>query len=417
MENQEQLKSVFIRYIRNECSPDEVKWLIDHFETGKDENELRAMIRAALQEPVSDLSSQPEMRPVFNRIFNKINVSIQKKEELAAVSFLRQNKRWAAVAAVVLITLSAALFHYIPSNQQVTPVALTNKVKNDIAPGGSKAILTLADGRTIVLEDAADGTLTNEAHTAIIKTKEGQLVYDASVQPKQLTEDNTVPTYNTVTTPRGGEYMIILPDGSKVWLNAASSIRFPTAFVGKYRKVELSGEAYFEVVKKVGGGRMEDEKLPFIVTSGNQEVIVLGTRFNIMAYKDETAIKTTLLEGSVEISNLNVSASLKAGRVKLKPGEQASSGADNIIKVYDVDANEAIAWKNGYFQFRRDNIKDIMRKFSRWYDIEVIYDGNMPKDEFVGKIRRSVTLTQALKMFSFSEIKFKIDGQKVIVKQ
>jgi len=254
--------------------------------------------------------------------------------------------------------------------------------------------LTLQDGSKIVLNDVKDGTLAQQGNTKVVKLATGQLVYDktGTASAKVL--------YNTMTTPRGGQYKLTLPDGTEVWLNAASSITYPTAFAGNERDVSITGEAYFEVAK--------DKSKPFHVTSGNQTIEVLGTHFNVMAYADEDAIKTTLLEGSVKITENNEAQILK-------PGEQATVDKNGGLKISVADIDDALAWKNGYFKFNRVNIKYIMRQLARWYDVDLVYEGSVPHDEFVGKIGRGENIEDVLHILELDHVHFKIEDKKIIV--
>lgn len=395
MENQDKLNEIFLRYIRNECSPEEVKLLLQCFETGSDEHKLRELITNALQGNAPKAETV-EMKAVYDRVYDRINQSIEMGEERASVPLFRHKIKWAAAAVLVF---SIGLYQYL------NPRAVMDRssaLSSDIAPGGNNALLTLADGSTVSLNDIASGTHINLAS----KKKDGQLVYRPGTAEKDVR-----PEYNTLSTPRGGQYMVILPDETKVWLNAASSLKFPVVFSDSTREVELMGEAYFEVAKRTKGGKTGAERVPFIVRSGTQQIEVLGTSFNVMAYEDEPFMKTTLLEGNVKISNLKT---LKSNF--LIPGQQSHMDRSGSIEIAEVNTEEEAAWKDGYFDFRRDNIQDIMRELSRWYDVEVIYQGRIPRDEYVGKIRRSVTLSQALKMLKISHVRFKIKGRKIIIK-
>jgi ferric-dicitrate binding protein FerR (iron transport regulator) len=279
------------------------------------------------------------------------------------------------------------LFHHQPK-KQIARV-------HDIAPGGNKAILTLADGSMIDLRAAKNGKLAKQGDMVINKNADGQIVYANS--ENNASSQNT--GFNIATTPRGGQFQLVLADGTKVWLNAASSIKYPVVFNGNERKVELTGEAYFEVA--------HDKEKPFRVISNGQEVEVLGTHFNINAYHDEKSAKTTLLEGSVRISS--------EGKNKmLKPGEQAHFENGDIL-IADVDVNEVVAWKNGFFQFKDDNIRDIMRQLGRWYDVDIKYEGNLPDREFSGTLSRNANLSQMLDILSFKKIHFRIEGKTIIV--
>jgi ferric-dicitrate binding protein FerR (iron transport regulator) len=265
----------------------------------------------------------------------------------------------------------------------------------DIAPGGNKAILTLADGTQVILDSANNGAITKQGNVTVIKLDDGQLAYNAS------STSTSALTYNTVTTPRGGQYQLVLSDGTKVWLNAASSLRFPTAFVGSERKVEMTGEGYFEVA--------HNDKKPFLVRAGGMDVEVLGTHFNINSYKDEMVTTTTLLEGAVQVS------SVQGNMVNLRPGQQ-SVLSGSALRVSPADTDMAIAWKEGYFRFKNESVPAIMRKLSRWYDVEIVYRGGPGKEAFGGKISRSKTLAEVLEMLqSTKKIHFKIEERRIIV--
>lgn len=300
-----------------------------------------------------------------------------------------------AAAACMLIAISAGLYFYSGTRSSSSPLASV-ETKHDAAPGGNKATLTLSDGSQISLTDAGNGQLAEQAGVKITKNADGQLVY--SIVPS----DVKALAFNTISTPRGGVYQVNLPDGTRVWLNAASSIKFPTTFAHQnQRKVELQGEAYFEVAK--------NKKLPFIVDTDQQQVEVLGTHFNINSYEDEGEVKTTLLEGSVKVSAGNV--------MFLQPGQQAvlplrSAGK---IKVSPANIEQAMAWKNGFFHFERETIHSVLRQLSRWYDVEVVYQIDRPDDEFIGDIPRGLKLSEVLKILEFEGTHFRIEGRKLFV--
>jgi ferric-dicitrate binding protein FerR (iron transport regulator) len=303
-----------------------------------------------------------------------------------------------AAAAIIICIISISTY-YLLKPEHSTQISKTGNIKiihqNDLAPGANKAVLTLANGASIILDSAQNGALTTQGNTKILKLN-GMLTYEDS------SKASSAVLYNTISTPRGGQYQLVLADGSKVWLNAASSLRFPAAFTGKERKVELMGEGYFEVAKNAS--------MPFKVEVNGMEVEVLGTHFNINSYHDEPAIRTTLLEGSVKI-NKNNTTSL------LKPGQQAevnSAGEVRIINDADIDA--AVAWKDGKFQFDRADIYAIMRQIARWYDVDVEYKGATIISHFGGTISRNVNLSQVLKMLHLTgEVKFEINGRKIMV--
>lgn len=303
-----------------------------------------------------------------------------------------------AVAASILILFSISYFNLQPTQKlPSTTIAKVTSLKNDVLPGGQKALLTLSDGTQIILDSASNGLLSQQGGTKVIKLANGQLKYTAN------TLGSTQTLYNTMSTPAGGQYQLTLPDGSKVWLNASSSIHYPTAFLEKERRVTISGEAYFEIAKNA--------KQPFIVKIYNgAEVKVLGTHFNIKSYVDEDEIQTTLLEGSINIYN-----GLKNNL--LVPGNQAKIDKSGIIKIQgDADLDEAVAWKNGNFQFNSADVKSVLKQAARWYNIEVVYLGKpSTENRFTGKIPMSVNLSRLLKWLEYSDVHFKLDGKKLIV--
>lgn len=291
-----------------------------------------------------------------------------------------------AIAASLLLVLSLGIFMYTqPVSQNEVEV-----VAHDVGPGGNKALLMLEDGTKIDLNDAKEGDLALQNGVVIAKTEEGKLVYHSA-----QTADSAIPqklTYNTIVTPKGGQFQVVLPDGSKVWLNAESTLRYPVTFTGEERRVELIGEGYFEVES--------NSKKPFKVASNDQLVTVLGTHFNINAYSDESNMTTTLVEGALQVESVNHS-------VILKPGEQAI--VKEGIQTRKVDTDLWIAWKNGDFIFRNDNIKSIMRQVSRWYNVEVEYVGDDVKSVFGGMVSRSKNLSSVLKMLeSTNQVDFEV---------
>ena len=305
-------------------------------------------------------------------------------------------QRFAAAAAMLIFVSVGLYLGFKPSETDVQPQIAAVTPATDAPPAGNKATLTLSEGKTIVLDNAANGLLAKQGGTAVNKTKDGQLIYEKTGEAKAQNV-----SWNTLTTPRGGQYQIELPDGSKVWLNAASSLKFPSAFIGDTRIVELSGEAYFEVASNIA--------MPFKVKSGNAEVEVLGTHFNIMAYSEENEMKTTLLEGSVKVSSDNMSG-------VLKPGQQASLAADGFIEFIDnVNVAEAVAWKNGLFQFNDTDLATIMREAARWYDLDISYAGEIPQRRFTGRISRSVNASELLSILEYTGVNFRIEDKKIIV--
>jgi ferric-dicitrate binding protein FerR (iron transport regulator) len=396
------LKELAARYKAGLCTAEEFKQIrqwYDEFETNgyplPPENEIErasreaalAVIRQVAEKPQELSLSIAKTEPQFSEDSNSFIAPISKGKN----HFIRY-----AAAAVILIFSSIGTYLYLKPNKQ--PVTLAQAAKKDFAPGGNKAVLTLSNGSQIILNNAKNGNLVQQGSTAVHKTNSGLVAYQVS-PPALNTRGNHADYFNSITTPRGGQYRVILPDGTKVWLNSVSSIRFPVAFTGNDRKVEITGEVYFEVA--------HDKHKPFSVTSAGQTVTVLGTHFNIMAYPDEDNMVTTLLEGSVKIAKGKLSKTLK-------PGEQAL--VDDQIKVVTADTDDATAWKNGITSFTDADVKTIMRKISRWYDIDVEYQGPVSDRIFTGAISRKSNLSGLLKILNLNHIQFSIEGNKLIVK-
>ncbi|NII29063.1 DUF4974 domain-containing protein [Pseudoflavitalea sp. X16] len=301
-----------------------------------------------------------------------------------------------AVAAAVIVVASGLYWWFKPTSVQPAqqPIAVT-----DAAPGGNKAVLTLADGSQVTLRDAANGMLANQGGVQVIKLDSGRLTYSLPTGREGKREV----VYNTLSTPRGGQYQLSLPDGTKVWLNASSSIRYPVAFTGAERKVEVTGEVYFEVTKK--------PQQPFIVVANKAAIRVLGTHFNIMAYPEEKAMQTTLLEGSLRVESNDKKA-------LLKPGQQGvlvhASGA---LSVREVDTEEAVAWVRGQLSMKYVDVAAFMRQVSRWYDVDVVFEGEVPAMSFSGSINRMVNLSLVLKALNDNGLHATLVNGKLIVKQ
>jgi len=306
-----------------------------------------------------------------------------------------------AAAASILLMLSAGGYFLLHKTPAVYLVA-QNHVP-DIAPGSNKAILTLSNGKKLNLTDAKTGVLSKQGNKLIKKTSDGTVSYEAS----ESDGDNRQPGYNTIVTPQGGQWSVILPDGSRAMLDAASSIKYPVSFSGYERRVEITGQVYFEVVHNAAN--------PFRVIVKDQVVEDIGTKFNINAYDDEPVIKTTLLEGGVKVSN--PSASLLSSRegILLKPGQQAAFQNNRFTVAY-ANVEDALAWKNGYFSFNDEKTADVMRKLSRWYAIEIRYQGNVPDQVFEGTIPRNTPLSQVLKVLEEAKLHFTLDGKVLTIK-
>lgn len=307
-------------------------------------------------------------------------------------------RRYWPAAAVILLLCGIGGGYWLMTDRSRPADAIVQY--RSVTPGSDKASLTLADGSVIALDSNVNGMLVRQGVSSVVNTAGGQLVYQAGAA-----EQAGAPLlFNTLITPRGGQYKLTLPDGSKVWLNAASSIRFPTAFTGRERKVEVSGEVYFEVAKAAS--------MPFRVVTDGMTVEVLGTHFNVNAYSDETEINTTLLEGRVKVT-----AQATHAEQLLLPGQQSRLGKNGALRLFtDVDLQEAVAWKNGYFQFNGENIRSVMRKLARWYDVEVEFRGDMEGRDFEGTISRFERIDEVLRILALTGmIHFKTEGRRIIV--
>lgn len=385
----ETFKSLLAGHHSGTLTAQEKQQLLSLLHDPQYQEELQGLFTEDLSDEDFQVTARKEeLDMVYERI--KLQTTVQEPKVISL-----RPLRWAA-AAVVLISVAVGAY-YLNSkyNKEVLPLEFAGQKGEYIKPGGNKAILTLSDGSHIALDDVANGEIAKESGVQITKTADGRLLYAARPGLSHVKVG-----YNSIATPKGGQYRIALPDGTMVWLNAASSLKYPSAFVGKERKVELSGEAYFEVAK--------NKAMPFMVKTRQQEVEVLGTHFNINAYDDEHGVKTTLIEGSVKVK-------LPSNKsVLLKPGEQAEVLTD--IKVNQVDANAVIDWKQGLFWFNDESIFSIMRQFSRWYNIEVEYRGDVSNIRFGGQVSRMKNLSQVLRIMELTRsVEFKVEGNKIIV--
>jgi len=336
------------------------------------------------------------------RLYNNI---IQREEIPLPRTWFSKNISYIYAAAAMTLIFSIAGYSFYSRNNVQQKEQAARLAKNIILPGSNKAVLTLADGSDVILDQTSNGILGSQGNVSIKKSIDGKVSYEAA---QNNTYTGNAIAYNKIATPRGGQYQVDLADGTKVWLNAASTLKFPVTFSKAQRVVELTGEAYFEVnPEPVAGNRKV--RIPFLVKTRNQVVEVLGTHFNVNAYDDEPDIKTTLLKGSVRVVQ-----SAARQSVLLKPGQQ-SAVAGNIA-VADVDASQAIEWQKGYFLFDNETVESMMRKISRWYNIEVEFKGNIRYRKFAGKISKFGNIVQILQVMEKTQvIHFEIEGRRVIV--
>ncbi|MCF3110450.1 DUF4974 domain-containing protein [Niabella sp. CC-SYL272] len=352
---------------------------------------------------------QPVLRKLVHAAWHKTNDATDLPPEKAAKMLerilagskqparARRNRviwaKWTAVAAASVLIIFGAVFWYTRSQKGSLP-PVDKVVFQDVKPGTTGALLTLSDGRQVALDSLGNHVIADESGAEAV-LKNGRLQYNAQTDGR--------PVQHTVSTPRGRQFELVLPDGSKAWLNSASSISFPTAFAGPLREVSISGEVYFEVTK-------QPSAVPFIVSCNHQKITVLGTRFNVNSYPENADVKTTLLEGKVRVQ----SDQYPAERV-LAPGQQSVVAANVPIKVQDVDIDQVMAWKRGYFNFSNISFAEIMQQLSRWYDIDVTYEGKIPQVEFEGKLNRGVNLSRVLEFFKDSGIRFRMENKTLVI--
>lgn len=404
------LQELFKRYLDETITREQLARLHELISSGYDQEQLDPLLEAAFvggqyAVPTDAAQRQQILAGLLDRIMIKELVPGQNENnELIEMYPDRQGDRrhgwrrigYAAAAAALVSGFALLWFNRHPVNI-AAPVAMNKPARDISAPVGAKATLTLSGGQQIILDSAGNGQLAIQGNTRIHKLKNGQLAYE---------KDNSSPAnilYNTLSTTKGGQTTVMLSDGTKVWLNALSSLRYPAVF-GKERNVELDGEAYFEV--------SDDKSKPFKVNiQGRGKIVVLGTHFNVNAYKDEPSVKTTLLEGSVKVERGG------AGSVTIRPGQQVQMNDRQLLVNNAVNTEEVIAWKNGYFSFEDAGTEEIMRQVSRWYDVRVIYEGNVKDERFAGSMPRSANASRLLEILALTKtVQFTIEDKTIIVK-
>lgn len=382
---------------KQQWSVEEHKWFL-HYVNDVDKGELEELMHNQYVENLFDAEGVelPFSAEVLKKIHSRIDETRKPESDLNL-------RHWVAIAASLIgVLFFTCLFYVHRSKNAASQSAAVTLIDNDVAPGKNKAILKLSNGSSIVLNEAETRRIAREGDADIMK--EGAMLSYSRQMNGVKTDRNTLTlSYNTLSTPRGGQFKLLLADGTMVWLNSASSIQFPAVFNGNERRVKLTGEAYFEVAK--------NKKLPFIVEVASSQIEVLGTHFNIRAYADDdlTPLEATLLEGSVKFTHAEKS-------LVLKPGERASVGANGVVELNkNVDTDDVIAWKNGLFHFEKRRLGFIMRELARWYDIEVVYKDQIDAS-FFAEMPKNTNLSDALKALQLTgKVKFTIDGKKVMV--
>lgn len=381
-------------YLINTISNEELDEVNAMLKEPSNEDSINKFMEHYWKAHVIDESEEIEHKKIFHRILQREEF---KKSHATLPNVLRIFRMaWLSSAAAVVVIIGVILLLFnIMEQRQNTGKKLIVANAQKIEGASQKAMLTLADGSQIALKGSAKGTVARQ-HNVSLDQNNGQLIYNGNLNDQNQLQNNTM------TTPKGGFYQLVLQDGTKVWLNAASSITYPVAFSGTERRVKISGEAYFEVAKNA--------KKPFYVESNGCEVKVLGTSFNVSAYADDDLVTTTLVEGAVKIRSGDNTAIMK-------PGQQSNiSKSSSKIKINNVDTEQALAWKNGYFMFDKQDIRAVMKVIERWYDIEVIYSGNLQGKTFGGTISRSDDIHSLLGNIQLTDaIHFKIQGRRVTV--
>lgn len=401
------LEYLLNRLADNACTPEEREELMQSLQRSENDAVVRQLIdRMIAARATKHTMPDDAAGAVLQTIFDAGQAPVIPMERKTPLRVMTGRRMGIAATAILVFLLGAGVYFRLHRSPEpaIAKTAPVQRLQNDIPPGGNKAVLTLGNGSAIVLDSAHDGMLAQQGDAKIVKTNNGQLAYNKVHDPSSLATNE--PLYNTLATPRGGQYQLVLPDGSKVWLNAASSIRYPTAFTGKERKVEITGEAYLEVAKSA--------TMPFVVkisspAGAKGEVIVLGTAFNVNAYDDEPLVRTTLVQGAVLVRK-------DAAFVLLAPGRQAQLSATGQINVVnDADMEEVLAWKNGLFSFKGTSLEEVMRQIARWYDIKVTFKGPVPTRRFGGKIYRNAGISGVLEILEESNVHYQLNGKEMVI--
>jgi ferric-dicitrate binding protein FerR (iron transport regulator) len=387
--NKDKIRYLVEQYMVRQLTEDQMDELLALTETPNE-----AALQAVIKELMEEYSARTEPVDTANRqisLQKVLNVDKAQSGTHSIGRLINFSRYWKVAAAAVIVLIGSGTY-FIINRTNEKPIIAAFHYKGDVQPGHNGAILHLSNGNTVVLDSAQDGTVATQGTIQAVKVN-GELKYVGKTSEV---------LYNTVSTDRGRQWQLTLPDGTKVWLNSASSIRYPLSFPGNERVVEITGEAYMEVVHNV--------RQVFKVKVGNQVIEDIGTSFNINAYGDEPAITTTLLEGSIKVSAHGNTQLVKPGQQTIVLNIGASIGLNSNVNLENV-----IAWKNGFFAFQDADIKAVMHQLSRWYNVDVKYEGNISKEEFNGKIGQGLTLAQVLKILEKTGVHFKIEEDKRIV--
>lgn len=389
--SKEEFLQILEKYRKGSATEEEEAFLLAYYELFESGQER------------TDLKDAEQVKRLKESIKSEIDLQAAALAEVGqGGSKQRMLYRYAAgLAAATFLIVSSLYFFKSSKPGQVAKVSPMERVQKSgrIVPGSHQATLTLGNGEIVRLDDQQTGLIRRQDGVSVQKPENGHLVYKAG--------KITNVANHTVSTPKGGQYQLTLSDGTRIWLNAATSIRFPAVFSDTIRSVELRGEAYFEVAHDAGR--------PFQVRSDGQLITVLGTRFNVAAYSDELSTRTTLLEGKVKVMTMRPQGEQRAGEGKtLKPGQQ-SLLTGGLLQIANVDAENSVAWKNGYFRFDKADIHSVMRQIARWYDVEVEYRGKVGADLFAGEIKRDEDIANVLRIIQLNNVDVRVTGRKIIV--
>lgn len=392
MESSATFTQLLDKYLTQTITAEEQKVFFELVQSKKHVPELEAVVAEALGNTAYDVAEDPVLRDIlFERILE------QRERPVRHIPLYR---RWGWAAAILLL-LGGSIYFYTTSTKNEKPGIVQHQ---NIFPGTNKAMLTLSDGTVIPLDSAANGAIAQQGNAAVIKLANGEIRYDV----KGIAEGKMM--MNTMSTPNGGQYNLVLPDGSKVWLNAASFIIYPAVFAGSERTIKVSGEVYMEIAK--------DKNRPFLVdVNGKSTVQVLGTSFNINAYTNEGKIKTTLVDGSVRVINLKKSDRHTGQGVTLHPGQQAViDNCTEEISMLPASIDQVLAWKNGFINFESGSIQEIMRQIERWYDVDVKFEGPLPAASIGGRMDRGVQIADLMEFLNNVGIRSRLEGRTLILR-
>lgn len=367
------IQEIYRKFLQQRCSSEEAELLADFLADKSNAAQIEQWLEQQLEQ-AQEFDVTPADKQAVHRNWQKLESTIRRPTPIKWLP-----RYWRAAVACMLFAVSGLSIYVLIIDRERDGAVITHQ-EPEIAPGGKKATLTLADGKSIALSDQHSGIVIGDA----ITYADGTAVAEADV------------SLVTLSTPRGGEYQVTLADGTKVWLNAASSLTYPSHFTGSHRGVSLRGEAYFEVAKT--------KDKPFIIRTGEQSIEVLGTKFNVQAYEESVHERTTLVEGSVRVT-------AKSQIVILKPGQQAQLRGQNLT-AKKVNVGDYMAWKEGKFSFDNKPFDEVMAEVGRWYDLKIIYQSNVPKVELIGDAYRDDRLDLVLEMLELSAVKFKLNKMK-----